>query len=105
MESGQISDHQITASTYGPAFQPKHARLRGSNVWLQDIAVGATNQWLQIDLEQQLLIRGVATQGRPDVDHWVEEYFVDYSLDGQEWIRYSEPKAGSDNHEKKVKNE
>ena len=39
-------------------------------------------QWIQIDLGQIAKVTKVGTQGRDQVNQWVTEYKISYSLDG-----------------------
>ena len=108
MESGAISDSQISASSQ---FSSNHAARQGrlnyketrfnSGAW----AAGANNlnQWLQIDLGQQTKVTRVATQGRNRSPSWpkfphlqfVTRYKLQYSNDGENFQCYSEP-GGTD---------
>jgi hypothetical protein len=40
-------------------------------------------EWMQVDLGTEKRVTGVVTQGRSDVDEWVLEYRVEYSLNGK----------------------
>ena len=45
-------------------------------------------QYLQIDLSEDHIIYGVATQGRSDFGQWVKTYQLEYSEDGSETWKY-----------------
>ena len=49
--------------------------------WLTSANPGAVGDWMMIDLGSTTTIRGVVTQGRGDVAHWVKEYTVQVSTD------------------------
>ena len=93
MESGAISDAQITASSewnaYHAPFQGRlhfHVvkRMGGWSAGKKDLF-----QWLQIDLGSQYTkVTGVATQGRSDEFQWVTKYRLQYSVDGVNFQYY-----------------
>ncbi len=90
MESNTIRDSDITASS---ELKPDHgARNARLNQLSQSDRIGAwsaemddTEQWIQVNLTDGKLVRGVMTQGRPDCDEWVTEYTVQYSNDAITW--------------------
>ena len=86
MESGAISDGQLSASSeWNPNVGAKHARLHSKwngvsgGAWI----AGTTdvNQWLQIDLlNQHTSVTRLATQGRNYFNkRWVTKYKLQYS--------------------------
>ena len=89
MESGAISDGQISASSqHSNPHAAILARLHlpeseSKKGWAA--ATNDANQWLQIDLERYYIrITRVATQGRNSsyANQWVTEYKLQYSNDG-----------------------
>ena len=96
MESGAISDSQISASSdYDDNHSAKRARLNmkrdGANKqggWSAGIL--EENQWLQIDLGSYTTVTRVATQGRNVVSQWVTKYRLQYSNDGVIFHPYRE---------------
>ena len=88
VESGQISDGQISASSsYDPTCAAVKGRLRSegsvnASAWCA--ATQDANQWLQVDVGSYYTrITRVSTQGRyGDHSQWVTEYKLQYSLDG-----------------------
>ena len=60
LSRGLIPDLQFSASSNFPHNPPHHARLNFRNSWCP-----ATNvdEWLQIDMGQVLMVKGIATQG------------------------------------------
>lgn len=56
------------------------------NAWIARTA--DQNQWLQVKFVQRVEIRRVATQGRPNSDHWVTSYMLNYSSDGLLFYQY-----------------
>jgi len=96
MESGAISDVQITASSQMDA---DHLAIRGR---LQCETASGTagswsagnsdvNQWLQVDLGSRYTkVTRVATQGKKDVAQWVTKYKLQYSYDGVTFQYYRE---------------
>ena len=90
MENGKIPSSAITASSsYDAGLGPNSARLNSPSAW----AIGnqaTPPHWLQVDLGGIMAVKGVATQGRRLVNQWVTSYFVSYSVDGIEWVKYME---------------
>ncbi|XP_078343343.1 lactadherin-like [Oculina patagonica] len=103
MESGAISDGQISASSEWNDFaaasngrlhlQEKNRINAGGWVALtQDV-----NQWLQVDLGSlNTIVTGVATQGRPVLSRWVTKYKLQYSDDGVNFQYYKEQGQSTD---------
>eukprot|EP00794_Sanderia_malayensis_P007980 gene7980-8837_t len=60
MESGIIEDSQLTSSSHLINDLPQLARLWHAKGWC--VANGSNNEWLQIDLKQQMVVSAVATQ-------------------------------------------
>ena len=99
MQSGAISDGQITASSerdaahaviYGRLFYTAH-----SGGWVASLS--NTNQWLQIDLgEQTAHIRLIATQGRHNQSQRVTKYKLQYSDLGTVFLFYKEQGQSND---------
>ncbi|XP_071956870.1 uncharacterized protein [Antedon mediterranea] len=89
LESGEISDAQISASSYYTYLPPSQARLHletwtGSaknqlrSCW--EPRIQETNQWLQVDLLELHTVTGIITQGSGD-DHdlsWLYLYTLQY---------------------------
>lgn len=95
MQSGAISDGQISASTQ---YDGNHAAIQG-RLYFQQLGVkrGAwsvqrndVNQWLQIDLGVHSRITRVASQGRHAVNQWVTKYKLQYGDDGSAFDYYVE---------------
>ena len=99
MESGTISDFQISASS---EWDSGHAAFYGrlhlvatprshSGVWASGIS--DENQWLQVDLgiHSSSTITRVATQGRTDLhNQWVTKYKLQHCNDGMNFQYYRE---------------
>ncbi|XP_033112622.1 uncharacterized protein LOC117113409, partial [Anneissia japonica] len=89
IESGEVADAQMTASSNYYYLPPSHARLhyetwtgsqsnRFRSCW--EPRYQEPNQWLQVDLLELHTITGVVTQGSGD-DHdlsWIYRYTVQY---------------------------
>ena len=95
MESGLISDDQISASSQlDDNHAPQRARL---NTKISGIRQGGWlpltndfNQWLQVDLGSYTRVTRVATQGRNGYDQWVTKYRLQYSRDEITFKSYKE---------------
>lgn len=88
MESGAITDGQITASSsYGSYHSPSQGRLRlepnGDFIGAWEPYYHGIDQWLQIDLRSYYIkITRIATQGRHSYHmHWVTVYNLQCSDD------------------------
>ena len=90
MESGDITDDQITASSeYSSKYGWVHARLRKGDFWAAKR--NDANQWIQVDLGKIMTVKGVATQGRPTSPlQYVTKYKLQYSNDGKTFRDYKE---------------
>ena len=97
MESGAISDGQVTASSQWDgnhaAIQGRlHFEARGSKRGGWSARRNDANQWLQVDLGSTTTrVTGVATQGRNAYSQWVTKYMLQYSKDGVHFQYYREP--------------
>ena len=97
MESGAISDAQISASSHYTKnlrrdYSAKKARLNSRQWRNRGCWAAATNdlhQWLQVDLGGYTKVTGVATQG--SAYEWVTEFKIRYSSDEVIWQFYKEP--------------
>ena len=91
MESGVISDTQITSSSdLSDTSTAIYARfnhlseINGTNgAWIA--ATNDKNQWVEVNLYRQTVITGVIMQGNPSSDMWVTRYKVEFSLDHSMW--------------------
>ena len=110
MESGAISDSQISASSENDV---NHAGNQGRlNFQETSIKAGAwasatndVNQWLQVDLSNHLTtVTRVATQGRHYGSHWpygshnqwITKYKLQHSDDGVNFQYYREQGQSTD---------
>ena len=96
MESGVISDSQLTASSELNSYHGiRRARLhtKETSVYSRGSWVSATNdlnQWYQVDLGKITTVTHVATQGR---NSWspvqiVTKYMMQFSDDGSSFLFY-----------------
>lgn len=118
MESGEIKNSQITASStktsWFNSWDASLARLNQNgklNAWRAKL--NNNQQWLQIDLLTVKKITAIATQGVKSMsaENFVKTYSVLYSNEGSEWKSYTEgsssvPKVflGNANSNGQVKN-
>lgn len=96
MESGNIKDQQITASSYkrswwGDYWKPSLARLNAQgrvNAW--QAQANNHKQWLQIDLLKVKKVTAIVTQGCKSLssEMYVKAYTVQYSDQGVQWKSY-----------------
>ena len=96
MESGAISDSQISASTEWSArnaasYGRLHFQANGSKAGAWSARTRDVNPWLQIDLiGQNSIVTRIATQGRDRYDQWVTQYRLQYSNDTSHFLNYTE---------------
>lgn len=95
MESGTISNGQITASSEYAAYLAAgcsrlHLQLGGCHgSWTA--ADRDVNQWLQVDLvNKHTSVTGVATQGRNENNQWVMTYRLQYGNNGVDFQNYKQ---------------
>ena len=104
MESGAISDKQITASSQ---LDVNHTAIQGrlnfkTGSW--SAVKNDSSQWLQVDLDsQRIRVTRVATQGRNDATQWVTKYKLQYSNDGMNFQYYRERGQSADKVKKRLK--
>ena len=98
MESGAISDEQITASTEYVGATNK-GRLRSqTGAWLAHY-INVNSQWLQVDLgNQHTKVTRVGTQGfeYSSSGRWVTRNKLQYSNDGVNFQYYKEQGQNTD---------
>ena len=101
MESGAISDAQLTASSEyddnSVNVSASEGRLHGPYAWSAETL--DANQWLQIDLGiNHPTVTRLATQGTnvADWDEWVTSYKLWYSDDGVQFTYYREQGQSGD---------
>ncbi|XP_043549251.1 neuropilin-2-like isoform X2 [Chiloscyllium plagiosum] len=97
MESGQISNMQITASssyTFGN-WDATQGRLNYQvNGWTPN--EDTVREWIQVDLGILKIVTGIATQGAISVDtakiYFVSTYKLEVSSNGEDWMVYRQGK-------------
>ncbi|KAL4222951.1 Mucin-5B [Mactra antiquata] len=92
--SSSVSNNQLTASTvYNYTFEAFNGRLDSTGSWIPRFT--DDKQWIQVDFGEHTpeRIAGISTQGRPEVDQWVESFYVETSMDGLHWYRYTDKGA------------
>lgn len=97
MQSGQIRNNQITASSqwdknHGPELARLNILKRGARIGAWSAKYNNRYQWLQVDLGHPSRISRIFTQGRQDYGQWVTRFKVRYSQDG---IRFVHQMAAS----------
>ena len=88
-----LSGHLRASSSYNYNHGPDRARLNIINGHGRTGAWVArhrnTKQWLQIDLRQISLIKGIATQGRREANQWVKNYMISFSRKSLKFRMYT----------------
>ncbi|XP_071380674.1 neuropilin-2a isoform X2 [Centroberyx affinis] len=93
MESGKISDDQITASSsfYDNRWSPRQARLNNDdNAWTP--AEDSNKEYIQVDLHFLKVLTGIATQGAVSKEtqksYYVTTFKLEVSTNGEDWMVY-----------------
>ena len=95
MESGEIKDSQVTASSVtseNTKVQPFSARLHNQLGYWKP-GSHSVDEWLQIDFIERVAVTKVATQGRfPSIGYqkWVTSYKLSFSRDAASWEFFEE---------------
>lgn len=72
---------------------PLQLNLSAEDAWCTRKAVteeGKRNQYIQVDFLLKTRVTRVGTMRRRSKDHWVSEYYLQYSDDDVNWIEYQE---------------
>uniref|UniRef100_A0A665VDJ8 Neuropilin n=1 Tax=Echeneis naucrates TaxID=173247 RepID=A0A665VDJ8_ECHNA len=90
MVSGLITDNQITASSHTDrSWVPENARLLTSRTgWtLLPQPQPFTNEWLQVDLGEEKLVKGLIIQGGKHRENkvFMKKFRLGYSNNGSDW--------------------
>ena len=98
MESGKITDGQITASSnYNAGTGASNARLNfkagGGKTGAWSASSSDVDQWLQVDLRAKTEVTAIKIQGRQDYDQWVTTFTISYSSDGTNFTPYQNGKV------------
>lgn len=93
MESGKISDDQISASTsfYDNRWLPRQARLNNhDNAWTP--SEDSNKEFIQVDLHFLKVLTGIATQGAVSKEtqksYYVTTFKLEVSTNGEDWMVY-----------------
>ena len=93
MESGTISDNQITASSYVNHLSPKEARLNNDKYWAAKTQ--SPGQWIQVDLLTTTMVNGIITQGSPTNYERIKTLQVAYKQTSGHGLEYIKDEDGS----------
>lgn len=90
MVSGLVSDSQITASNQGDRnWMPENIRLVTSRSgWaLPPAPHPYINEWLQVDLGEEKIVRGIIIQGGKHRENkvFMRKFKIGYSSNGSDW--------------------
>ena len=77
MESGDIKDDQITASSFYGGRKPWRGRLYNGNFWAIAYS-NPTDPWIQVDLLRSTVVTGIITQGAAGIEQWVKYLQIQY---------------------------
>ncbi|XP_038059998.1 retinoschisin-like [Patiria miniata] len=76
LEDGTITDDHITASSNQMINPAREGRLNYNSAWMAQW--DDTNPWIEVDLIDSTVVRGVITQGYYKYTHYVTHYQVAY---------------------------
>uniref|UniRef100_G3PQR1 Neuropilin n=1 Tax=Gasterosteus aculeatus aculeatus TaxID=481459 RepID=G3PQR1_GASAC len=93
METGKISDDQISASTtfYDNRWLPRQARLNNDdNAWTP--SEDSNKEYIQVDLHFLKVLTGISTQGaiskETQKSYYVTTFKLEVSTNGEDWMVY-----------------
>ncbi|KAK2839559.1 hypothetical protein Q5P01_013299 [Channa striata] len=93
LESGKITDDQITASSsfYDGRWQARQARLNyNDNAWTP--SEDSNREYIQVDLHTLKVLTGIATQGAISKEtqktYYVNTFKLEVSTNGEDWMVY-----------------
>nr|XP_015215075.1 PREDICTED: neuropilin-2 isoform X1 [Lepisosteus oculatus] len=93
LESGEISDEQISSSStfYDGRWSPKQARLNNEdNAWTP--SEDSNKEYIQVDLNFLKVLTGIATQGAISKEthriYYVTTFKLEVSTNGEDWMIY-----------------
>uniref|UniRef100_A0AAV2JYV4 Neuropilin n=1 Tax=Knipowitschia caucasica TaxID=637954 RepID=A0AAV2JYV4_KNICA len=93
LESGKITDDQITASSsfYDEHWLPRQARLNcNDNAWTPN--EDSNREYIQVDLHVLKVLTGIATQGaiskETQKSYYVTTFKLEVSTNGEDWMVY-----------------
>ncbi|XP_022809080.1 uncharacterized protein LOC111346052 [Stylophora pistillata] len=87
MESGKISDSQLSAPPSFVGTSPWDGRLNNDKAW----CTGSYKGFLEIDLKEVRHLSAIATQGfRGTFENYVITFEIEYSYDGGTWFEYKD---------------
>lgn len=95
IQSGRLKNHMITASSmwdvnHAAYFARLHNRRRGRFMGAWSARYNSRYQWLQVYFGGAAKIIRISTQGRPDANQWVTQYYITHSLDRVHFSEYKE---------------
>ncbi|XP_052092501.1 mucin-5AC-like [Mytilus californianus] len=83
-----VDNKQMTASSSQNTSSPQASRIYASGSWMPSKT--DTKPWIQIDFLRPKLLSGVVTQGDGKSQNWVKTYQIYTSIDGINFIPYSD---------------
>ena len=91
MTNKAIEDWQLAVSSAKPRSKDpecavKFARLhaKGARAWCAG-EDPTPNEWILVDLGVASEVSGIVLQGRSEVEEWVTQFMISYSLDAFKW--------------------
>lgn len=76
MQSGDILDAQLSASTYAANHSAVESRLESNTAWCADVS--DSYQWLEIAFGELVTLTEISMQGRAEAAEWTTGYRLSY---------------------------
>lgn len=76
MESGDIKNDQVKATSVKEGFDAWKGRLNGQSCWIP--GKNSNTEYISVSFSSAKTIKAVATQGAPKQDCWVTSYTVQW---------------------------
>ena len=77
MESGEIRDQQIKASSFAPLSQAFKGRLNNNETWSAATKY-LSDLWIQVNLQTRTSVSGIITQGNPSNTQRITKLQIQY---------------------------
>ena len=91
MENGVISDSQLTSSTAISTDPPSKGRFNFAGGWCA--TSGDSSPWLQIDLQQPMVLTAIATQGHGGSGANTYKYQVKFKYNSSSAFQFAQNKS------------
>ena len=99
MENRRIPDNAITSGVTHFSQPLTNARLHNAGPGWAPQFISDSEDYLQVDFLEEVWLTGIATQGSSyDNGSWLKAFYIQTSLNGQDWSHYVGGNGHSDRH-------